>query len=361
MVVPSSAQLIDESENAIKLARYAQIIEFPECAFFGVRYDNDALAACQHIWRHHERASIARYLNEAQIEIEQVTGYPLSPKWFEQEQQPYQCRSIKTRWSKLLAAGVRAVSNIALNEPVDHSTDPAVVGPVVTTVTDWHEIKVYHPGTDFEIEPSAIAIAGGQVTIEIPRCRLVLAALEDTPQDGLDYDDVGTCVSSFSAGTPGSFECEVDVKRVYTDTTDQGTLVYPHGKSCACVQNCTEDTDAACVYIRDAELGFVDVRRETISSLCTCGARLTYVRMNYQAGVVSPTSQMEDAIIRLAHVKMPHSPCGCEQVTDMWARDRHVPDVLDRERLNCPFGLSDGAWTAWKFANALQVKRASVL
>jgi hypothetical protein len=361
-IVPVSVSSIDESDNAVKLARYAQIIEFPECALFGVRYDGDDLSACQHIWSHQERVIMARYLNEAQIEIEQVTHYPLSPKWFVDEQHRYQCRDLKTRWTKIIAAGVKAVANIALSEPVDHTTDPAIINVLNVGTLDPSEVHIYHPGTDAEITPSSIDVTGGVLTIEIPRCRMVLAALENTPSDGLDYADVGTCVTSFSFGAPGNFECEVDIKRVYNDTTDQGVLVYPHGKGCTCQPACESDEDDACVWVRDSYLGFVDARRAALSSLsCTCGQAPAYAKINYYAGVTELTTQMEDAIVRLCHSKMPHPPCGCDTVMEMWKRDREIPAVLDSERLNCDFGLSAGAWTAWKFANAMQTARASVL
>lgn len=361
-VVPVSVSSIDESDNAVKLARYAQIIDFPECALFGVNYSGDDLSACQHIWSHQERVVMARYLNEAQIEIEQVTHYPLSPKWFANEQHRYQCRSLKTNWTKIIAAGTKAVSNIALAEPVNHATDPAIVTVLAVGALDPNEVKVYHPGTDAEITPSSIDVTGGVLTIEIPRCRLVLAALENTPSDGLDYSDVGTCLTSFSFGNPGNFECEVDVKRVYNDTTNQGVLVYPHGKGCTCVTQCESDEDDACVWIRDSELGFVDARREALSELtCACGNVPSYAKLNYYAGLLELNTQAEDAIVRLAHAKMPHPPCGCETVMQMWTRDRNIPQVLDSERLNCPFGLSDGSWVAWMFANAMETRRASVL
>lgn len=358
-VIPVSVKAIEESNNAVKLARYAQIIEFPECALFGVRYVDDELSACQHIWSHQERVTMARYLNEAQIEIEQVCGYSLSPKYEVDEQHNYQCKGIRTNKTKLIAAGIRASTDIELGAPVDHATDPAIITINGVGTLDPDEVKVYHPGTDAEITPSAIDVTGGTLTIEIPRCRMVLAALENTPSDGLDYADVGTCLTSFSFGNPGNFECEVDVKRVYTDTTNQGVVVYPHGRGCSCTTQCTADEETACVWIRNAELGFIDAQR--LEAHCACGFAPTYVKVNYLAGLQELNTQAEDAIIRLAHAKKPSPPCGCQTVMELWTRDRNIPQVLDAQRLQCPFGLSDGAWVAWQFANAMQTSRASVL
>lgn len=364
-VVPVAVESIAESDHALTLARYSQIIGEPECLIWGVSNASDDPGACQKIWSHEQRVNLARYLGEAQIEIEQIVGYPLSPKYFVGEQQPYACTRIRTRWRKLLAAGIKAVADISLAEVVDHTADPAVVTVNGVGALDPAEVHVYHPGTDAEVMPSSVDVTGGVLTIEIPRCRLVLAALEDTPSDGLDYSMVGTCLSS--TPVPGNFECEVDVKRVYTDTSSQGTLVYPHGKTCTCSVTCTEDTDTACVYIRNADLGFVDALQAAIvgsvwtTTVCRCGRAPTYVRLNYLAGLTELTSQAEDAIVRLAHSKMPIAPCGCDTINALWSRDRHTPDVLDTERLNCPFGLSDGAWIAYQFAGAMRKRRMSSL
>jgi len=78
------------------------------------------------------------------------------------------------------------------------------------------------------------------------------------------------------------------------------------------------------------------------------------VRVNYYDGKQYLSRQMEDAIVRLAHAKMPDEPCGCDVAQRMWKRDRNVPEVLTRERINCPFGMSDGAWIAWQFTRSFK-------
>lgn len=355
-VISNTSTPLDESLNAVKLARYAQIAGYSECELFGV-FKDPSDRACDSIFTHAQRARLVHYLGEAQDEIEQVVGYPLSPKYFVAEQMkiPSGKYRYKARWTRIIGAGVKAVTMISAAESVDHTTDPAVVGALATTVTDPDEIRVYHPGTTIEIIPSKITIAGGNVTIEIPRCRMVLAALEDTPPDGLDYNDTA------------NFEAEVDVAREYLDTTDPGVLVYPHLSTCGCCASCSEVTADACVYVRDARLGFVDVMRaEFISSVWTaaCACQCcppTYSRINYLAGLETLTPQAEDAIVRLAHAKMPSAPCGCGSIMELWTRDRHTPETLTRERENCPFGMSDGAWIAWRFANSMRTMRGSVL
>lgn len=385
LVKAQSALVVEDS--AITLARYAALIEFPECGFFGVKNDADrAMGECLDIWSLLQRNTVAKYLAEAQFEIEQEVGYFLSPRYVvgtlaDQplhndryvDSQPYhRVGRYLTKWPKVIAAGVRAESDIELDALVDHTTDPAIVGPLATTVTEASEVHVYHPDSEVEIDYSAITLAGGFVTLEIPRCRLVSEASADNPPEGLEHTDVGNCGLSFAPPVTGSFECVVDVKRIYTDPSTNAELVWTHPCSPLCASNgCTDRTQAACEYIRSNERGSLDVRPArfvddawiggSLSCPVGCGNGIDLVRFNYLCGTQSLTPQAEDAILRLAHAKMPDEPCGCDVTQFLWKRDRHIPEVLDRERLNCPFGLSDGAWIAWRFANSMKHYTGSTL
>lgn len=347
-VVAAQTALVNE-DSAVRLARYAAIISYPECNFFGVNADVATGFQCREIWTKDQRDMVLKYLAEAQYEIEKEVGYPLAPRYIGlnqseeyQDWQEFKPR-IVTRFARFIEAGIEATSNIAIGSVVSHLTDPAVVGPIATTVTNQDEIHVYHPGTDIEIDPSQIVIAGGTVTIYIPRCRMVTQAMADNPDTGIDYNTVA------------NFEATVDVRRIYTDTTTQATLVYP--KSCA---GCDEETVAGCIYVRNKRVGIIDLNfASTNGNLCECKPQL--VKLHYKAGADVLTRQAEDAIVRLAHAKMPSEPCGCDVIKRLWGRDTNVPEVLTRERLNCPFGLSNGAWTAWKFAQSMKVMRGSTL
>lgn len=348
-VVVTQSTLVNQA-SAVRLARYAAIIEYPECNFFGVNADIDTGFQCQEIWTKHQRDQILKYLAEAQYEIEQETGYPLSPRWIGQGQteeyqdwQPYRKR-IVTRYARFIEAGIEATSDILPGEPINQATDPAIVGPVVTTVTDPDEIRIFHPGLDVEIDPSSITISGGSVTIEIPRCRTVRQAVSDNPDTGLDYNDLS------------NFESTVDIKRIYNDSSSQATLAYLN--SCT---GCTEKTLAGCLYPRDKRVGVLDVQLASNVSRSICRCRPETIRLNYKAGADVLTRQAEDAIVRLAHAKMPNEPCGCDVAKRLWGRDRNIPEVLTSERLNCPFGLSDGSWVAWQFAQAMKVYRSGII
>ena len=340
-IVPSITTTSNDSA-AVSLARYAQLISYPECQFFGV--NNPASIVnylCRKIWTKPERDNIERYLLEAQTEIEEKISYKLQPTWIEGEE--HKCLDpLVTNYGYVRAVGTRATAVIAASETVSHATDPAVIGPVATTVTDADEIHVYHPGSNSEIYPSAMTLSGGNVTIYVPRCRMVTLADQDNDENGLDYSD--------TTGT-GPFEQTVDITRVYNDTTDQVDFIH---RDCHCGQT----SNSGCAYIKNDRIGIISVRPATCS--CVCGCQCDKVLLNYCSGR-DLTIQLEDAIIRLAHSRMPQEPCGCDQAMNMWTRDRNIPAVLTAERINCPFGLSDGAWAAWQIAISNQLVRSGVM
>jgi len=250
-ITPAFSALVNEA-SAVTLARYAQIIEYDECAFFGVDPGNLDQLDCRTIWIKSERDTIAKYLAEAQLEIENQVGFFLSPRWVVgqlSDEPDGNSRLVDggrewslplvTRWAEVIAGGVRAESTISAGETVSHAADPAVIGPVATTVTDPDEIRIYHPGTDIEMHPSKITISGGNVTIEIPRCRTVTEAAADNDRSGLDYSDTGP---------GGPFEQTVDIKRVYNSEATQAVLVFPHQCDAICAANgCAESTQDACI------------------------------------------------------------------------------------------------------------------
>ena len=248
-------------------------------------------------------------------------------------------------------------------DDVDGNPSPSTV-TVATTVTDVNEIKVYYPASlgvegPVEIDPSDIDISGGNATISMPRCRLVTPSRANNPREGILYSDVTNFLSV------------VDVVRVYHDDSEQATLVWPHqSSSCSCLScncpTCGEYTRTACIYVKVPRIGSLDVLPATYSdgswttnTRCLCNTP-EHAILNYRAGPEVLSPQARDAVIRLAHAKMPNEPCGCEISTRMWKRDRHTPDVLTRERINCRFGMSDGAWAAWEFSQAMKIKRSSV-
>jgi hypothetical protein len=228
---------------------------------------------------------------------------------------------------------------------VSHAADPAVIGPVATTVTEVNEIKVYHADSDIEVIPSKVTLSGGFVTIEVPRCRMVKPELVDNSTAGIEYTDTS------------NFSSLVDLVRVYNVNDNPAKLVY---KKCQTRTSCTETEVAACTYVREPKVGSVQVRSDCLTTGC---GELYKAKLNYSAGkrMVDDTGyytrwgrQALTAVIRLAHAKMPHAPCDCQAADEMWKRDREViVDGFGRPRRGISlFGPEEGAWAAYMFVNA---------
>jgi hypothetical protein len=58
---------------------------------------------------------------------------------------------------------------------------------------------------------------------------------------------------------------------------------------------------------------------------------------------------------------MPKEPCGCDPLRAMWQRDRLQLDTYTRERINCPYGTSEGAWIAWRWTENIKLVRGGIV
>jgi hypothetical protein len=346
----------------VRLARYAQIVGYDENPFWGINH-NVGENQCRYIWSFADRMMVAKYLGEAQREVENNINFLVGRQWTVERKKPLKCPTF-SRWGHLRALGIRGVSVISSGEAVDHTTDPATIGPIATAITDPEEIVIYHPGTDVEIDPSEITFAGGNVTIKIPLCRMVLATYVDNPSAGWEYTDYDIWG-----------EQTVDVKRVYNDTSTQAKLISNHSCNAYCsTSGCSTFSQDACGFITNPETGEIELYPAEYSSgtwtrsrnNCYCNG-WEQEQLNYMSGVDLTYNaedagfQMEDIIVRLAHSKMPKEPCGCDPLKAMWTRDRFVSEFSTKERVNCPFGMSDGAWTAWVWVTNTKLVRGGIL
>jgi hypothetical protein len=325
----------------VTLARYARIIGYAEAAFFGVAHPNNSQYACREIWTKEQRDSVAMYLFEAQNDLEETIGYAVQPTWYIEDAQMTNTGILLLNNRKLIAAGFRAETVLATNAAVTHATDPATVGPITVAFTDAKEVHVYYPGSNQEIEPSKVEISGTSLTIWIPRVRLVAETKLDNPPTGLDYNDLA------------NFQGSVEVRRVYNDTTKGAELIWQTNN----LTGSTESTTTASLDIRNKEIGSVFINPTQCVGI-DCYTYLSHARVYYRAGMLTLSQKAEDAIVRLAHSRMPQEPCGCDVVRHVWKRDTSQPQYLSRERQSCPFGVSDGAWVAYQFASSLVIPRA---
>jgi hypothetical protein len=351
---------------AVPLSRYAKLIGYEEAAFWGVVWENQYLRGCDPLWSEYQRMTVQNALAEAQQEIEQVVGYPLcptyisgtyddNPRWVDQQDYRY---NIIARYPRIIAAGVPVTSVIESESTVDHDSVSGIgiVGPLSTAATSVDEIKIFYPGSNREITPSKITLASGNVTIEIPRYRMVKQEFLNVVEGGVDYQVLGNFLSA------------VDVKRTYTDPSTQATLVRPNCRNNNCAGGCYECTQSACMYLLDPLLGMVRVTPATWDTDLVewktdtvCAGRYSLVRLNYLAGIKTLDLQAEMTIVRLAHSKMGKPPCSCDKTAGMWQNDYDITGAVTRERVNCAFGMSNGAWHAWKWAKSFASQRASIL
>lgn len=329
---------------ALPLVRYAQRINYRECAFFGITHPDNARYACRELWSQHQRENVQQALLLAQEQIERVINYPLAPKWYTDEmhlirdERGKHINLYQTSVGHIIAPGVMSETMIAEDAYVDYAHEPAeIIIPNVTCAVE--DVHVFHANTDVQISTTKKVIEDGVLTIQIPWCRM-LDPKYWYETDPIMYEEVITWGAH-----------EVDVKCIANDDTTQAVL---HGRRyCA---KCETQTTDACMYVKQPRFGLVTIAPEA----CTCG-HYDGVSLNYYAGQRGITRIAEDAIIRLAHAMMPTEPCGCEVTQRMWARDREMPKYfLSRERINAPFGMTEGAWYAWIFANSQKQLRGSL-
>lgn len=336
--VPSVSAEHFENELAVPLPRYAQIVDYSEAAFFGVNRDGQTEYACRTIWTMAQRRAIARALMNAQGEFWKYTNYPMVPTYITAERHDYDPRLVLLNNCNILGLGQRAETVLFDGLAVSHLTDPVVITFPVT-FADAGEIKVYHPGTAYEIIPSELEIASGTAIIKIPRVRMVALAYDDNPSNGWDYTDLS------------HFEAAVDIHRVYLDTTNK-IQVFGH-EDCETWASFWNDG-----YLRRPPIGQVRMATRPQTS---CNIDGHYMDVYYLCGLRSLSVHAEDAIVRLAHARMTNEPCGCNSLLSRWSQDRRVPEILTSERENCRFGMSDGAWQAWTFLQNMICYRGRAL
>lgn len=343
--VPLQSAVIPDT-NAIPLALYAQIVGYDECAFWGIYRDSYLVKGCSDIWSLHQRETMRSYLALAQARMEEFLGYPIGQKWITNEYHAGAANPTQTEQGYVLKGGIRAVSEIAVDVSVDYNFEPARM-TIPAPVFPLNEVVVFHAGTDLPISVAAMRTIGSNLLIEIPRCRLVAPEHADNPHEDDEqayrYDET-------------EWRAEVvDVRRVFTDDSVQAQIIC--GPGCHCTANCNGTAHGGCIYVKQSRIGEVIVRSTLATGNCCRPHGMT---LNYLAG--RPLDHtMRDLIIKLAHSFMPEAPCSCDILMRKWDQDRFVPEILTRERYECPFGLSNGAWEAFVFARDNRLMRAGAL
>lgn len=341
-------------DQVVSLHRYARIVGYTEWAFFGISHPDNQLYQLRKIWRKDQREDIQGYLAQAQSMIEDVVEFPLKPRWIADERHDYSL-DILSRWCKVIESGVMASEDISLGAIVDLTSEPAVVTVIpVSSDLSPDEVRVFYPSTDEEIFPSSVVVEPApvsfgvgvyQLVVRIPRARIVEYSKLQNPEEGWVWND------------DSNFQTSVDIVRVYNDPSVQAKAFYREN----CITSFSDETfESRPQFIMNHDLGRFSIQNRS-SSGCGCSSGFSGMALNYRAGLLEVTRLMESTVIRLAHSLMASEPCSEPILQRLWLRDRDIPKILTKERIECPFGMSDGAWVAWKWACGQQVVRMTSL
>ncbi len=339
----------EQAQPYFSLDQYRARFNIPPWAFNGVENPAENRRGCDHYWTQWERDELAQALDDAEGDLADELGFYIGPRFLIDYDRPW-VNSLQLNWAHVLGGGIRGRTEVTPSAS-DFTTDPATITvPQASFSGGTSEVIVIEDETGLEIEYDDIAESGTDYIISISQYKLIEWDDLEDQSDTIDYDPL------FPAATWLKL-ADLTVYRQYRDTDTQATITY--GPSCACWcagVACTGSDYTGCVFVLNRDIGLVRVHRATLSSsvwtcdltaVCGCyeGDKVT---VYYEAGT-DDLPGWQRAIWRLAHSQMGEQPCGCALHERQWRNDRHTPSVLTAERLNCPFGLTDGAWAAWRW------------
>lgn len=319
-----------------------------------------------------QREPIARALDTAVKKFADIMRFWPRPKYFQDivplgRGYPFQNQAFHTEKSmKLIEFGTRATTLVQANAPVAYS-DPHVEGiDTLATVTvaagaltSTDEIQIFFRVADgakgaaderYQIEPTTVTLTGGNFVITAPRWLFVRPfTIWDVPFELTDPNRKE--INAADTQNVADFVTEVDVYRVYTDTTTQVE-----------VMNHNNDTVLATFsgVIDSAELGIYVLHHTCCNFIASCRYPVR-LRVNYRAGEAlsygAMDTELEEAIIRLANTLTPEKYCRlCDRVLDRWTQDNAYPTttanqvVLTPGQQAVPWGALQGALYAWEVA-----------
>lgn len=363
-------------DNNLLLNAWQRVVDENEYSFNQVAGKGAPLNKNCDVYIQSDRETIARALDQSLKKIARVLRYWPRPKWFQGTLHlgagvPTRFEYLQTNTTeeggswKLIEFGQRATTLIDDNATVTYSdsgygvNDTATIS-VATSVTNPDEIQIFFRTADgapgaadprYQIEPARVSISGGVATIVASRWLFVKPnTIWDVPWVVGDPNNRERNKAD-SANTSSNFVTDVDVYRVYNDTTTQLELLDTN--------NDVLDTFTA--EIVDDELGGFTFTRDCWDSWrCYCH-HPTRLRVSYRAGQPLVNgymdAELEDAIVRLANVLMPVELCTFQAPTkNRWENDRNPMvqqniSVLTPADLKNGFGSTlAGAVYAWRTA-----------
>jgi len=297
------------------------------------------------------RDDIARAIARAEDRLARVLGFWPAPAWICDEEHlwqspergyvPYAPR-FKTDWGMVISPGTEAWQQLNMglygagvpiqytDEDNDGVDDTATV-TFATTLTDPCEIEVVPLDEDptlreWRIRPLTTSIRDGIFRAVGPRWLFLNPANWYTLNEHqLDND--------------ASFLTHVDIWRHYNDTTSLHGRFFWEASDCT-EEPCTETCQNACAEIVRPRNGTFEMHPAARSAGAWARSEWAVnrtpsgVRIWYYAGFTGSlcngcemSGDVAEAIIRLANVLLPASPCGCEPTRQRYEKDREILEV----------------------------------
>ena len=414
----------------LSLDRYARIMGINPIHFSGATAGDffPLRNSCGDIWFQHpwqwadsvSRNILAEEIRRAEEDIARELGWWVAPTWLYQEIKQWskyhrkdsyrlwgsnvrdQNVSVKTKYAKVIAGGVRATTLVEAGATVVYSDDDSdgfyetATITVTTTETDIFELFVFSAGqsgsSTWEIRPPrSKTLSGGTATFVFWSWQMIDPSLWETFPITLD-SPTAIDLSGLAEAPPVTTNVvsTVDVYRVYNDTTATATLLLwePEPRnfigtlnwSCSTAAQCTAcnfTTQEGCLHVRDPNLGIVVPTPAIYSVANLRWERASFsecrdpdmVKLWYYAGNLdndwkggfsySPLSEKwARTIAQLATARLERPFCSCGNLTALvkkWQMDAiSLPNGLNvpERDLDNPFGTRYGEVLAWR-----QIKR----
>lgn len=389
----------------LPLWRWATIMGLNPLHAAGVQLPNlDVGSSCesgilQYDWQQSDRVSreqIARYIAEAEQELEAVLGYHLLPAWTTDERvaapDPYHSgfryggaadalgynRTVPLFWRHFISGGVR--NSEVIEEAATITWDAAGAAnwkawgevTVETLVDDACEIRAYYPGyagdPAWEIRPISVTLGDGEAVIRFRRELTV----KDSVLEELTYDS-----RLVDGTTDANFLSTVDIYRVWNDPSTQVSFLWePPRGVCACVtRHDVFTTQTGFLIARNERLSHVgyspgtwdaDDAQYNVALWTGCLGEPDVLRAWYLSGYqdrskTCPRLEMDDRLARIvaefATSKIERPLCSCQE--DKFAQLRAdlafvsgsgetARYQVDFKELSNPLGSRRGALQAWR-------------
>lgn len=345
----------------------------------------------QYAWQkdYLSREEVAQAIADAErMMAEQLRFYP-APKYFigeiVQYPRPYQrnlfgyagtprgeWKRVQLAWHRFQTAGVLnrtsiGTGNVVQTDPDGDAFNDGFSVTIATTVTNANEIGIYFTATDrnnvtldetWRIRPVNVTISGGNAVITGGIEQLV------KPDLTLEY-----AADNLSATNPLTYVTQVEVYRVFTDTTATDALPYQGVGEWDAIPGCV---DSSCGFeIKPICLSEWDASNSVVWPAfglpCAWPQNREPDRLsvNYLAGLPLVNGQMQKdmarAVAYLAASLLASEKCGCERsnrILAYWRTPLHLLDsgqdrgFTQKELESNPFDAipSRGSIFAWKRA-----------